>query len=164
MFDTPPQIEMVECCRRGDATRLRELLAYGVSASGNHNGQSFLTTAVIAGAEPCVRELLEHGARAVANDLARAIRSGCVPVAALILHDLHARNVPYDFWTDERPLLTDPEVLASISADMVEWMMVVGCDPNEQDRSGTNAIQAAQRVGVSPVILALLKAKQKRSR
>jgi hypothetical protein len=162
MFDTPPQREMVECCRRGDVTRLRELLAYGIPADGNDNGQTFLTTAVTSGSEPCVRELLDRGARAVPNDLARAIRSGCVPVAALILHDLHARKVPYDFWTDERPLLTDPELLASISAEMVEWMMVVGYDPTERDRSGADAVQAAERVGVSDEIVSLLKAKRKR--
>lgn len=166
MFDTSPQDEMADSCRRDDVTRVRELLAYGLSPKGSRDGLSFLSIAVTHGAEAVVRLLLQEGADAVANDLGRAMRSGCVPVAAMVLDDLHKRRVDYDFWSDERPLLTDPVFLREISVEMVEWMMAAGCDPTERDRHGQDGIAVAQKLAsqgeISPRIVSLLTARRKR--
>lgn len=157
MFDTTPDQELASCCRKGDLTRATELLAYGVRPDGGQGGRTYLAIACEAGRADIVDLLLGSGATATAGDFVRGLRSASLRIAVRIAEQLDADGVEYDFWTDDRPLLTDPAFLKGAPTELVRWMLQHGADPTERDRFDNDASTSAEKAGASEEVVTLLR-------
>lgn len=160
MLDIPPEKEMAQSCKKGDWRRVRELLEWGVKPETRIGPMSYLSVACEQGHLEVVKLLMDAGAHVSQPDLIRAIRSGNVPLAERLLDHLHFAGEEWDFWTSERPLLTEIEFLRSTNPAMIKWMLDNKADPSEQDRFGGDGFTTAERDGVPPEVAALILARR----
>lgn len=149
-------------CRSGHVPRVEQLLKFGVPATGDHQGRGFVTIACEAGQLDVLAALLKAGGAVGGSDLGAAIRSGSVPTARRVLEELRFARAEYDFWSSDRPFLTDPAFLRAATPEMVGFLLASGADPTERDRNGRDAVSAAERAPASPEVLELVRAAARR--
>jgi ankyrin repeat protein len=143
--------QVFESTRKGDATRLADLLGRGLPANiRNHNGDSLLMLAAYHGHLDAARVLLAHGADPqLRNDkgqtpLAGAAFKGDLAMVKLLLeHDADVEGASPDGKT--------ALMMAAMfnRTEIVEYLIAHGANPHAADGNGATPATAAAMMGAT---------------